>query len=81
MQIFVEIVRVKYDVIQMYLEPIGAATFALAKSEEDKVSAQAIEVWTTLAEQEADLIQAGKPCLNMIQATHGVLIKLLLECI
>jgi len=45
------------------------------------VGAQAIEFWTSLAEEEYDRMKKGKPVNNFIQQTHSDLVGLLLDCL
>lgn len=81
MQILVDIARQFYDYIEFYYVPICTLTGKFAKVEEEKVSAQAIEIWTTLAEEEADRAKKGQQVKGYISQGKENLIQLLLECI
>lgn len=52
MQTIVEIGRQEYDSIQYYFQNICEVTANAAKSDIEKVGAQGIEFWTSLAEEE-----------------------------
>ncbi len=52
MQIFVDIARHEYDIVEYYLQTFLEATTFCAKGEDEKIGSQAIEFWTTLAEEE-----------------------------
>jgi hypothetical protein len=52
MQIFVEIARQQYDIVGYYLPLLMEATAFCAKGDDEKIGAQAIEFWTSLAEEE-----------------------------
>jgi hypothetical protein len=52
MQTLVEIGRQEYEAIQYYFAKICEVTANAAKSDDEKVGAQGIEFWTSLAEEE-----------------------------
>jgi hypothetical protein len=52
MQIFVEIARSQYDIVEFYLNDFMEATAFCARSTDEKIGAQAIEFWTSLGEEE-----------------------------
>lgn len=70
-----------YEHIEHYYVPLCNVTGTFAKKEEEKVSAQAIEIWTTLAEEEFDRMQNGQDIKGYIDKGQGHLVGLLLECI
>ena len=52
MQTLVEIGRQEYEAVQYYFPQICEITAKHAKNDDEKVGAQAIEFWTSLAEEE-----------------------------
>lgn len=52
MQILVEIGKAEYDHVHNYFQAVCEITGKLAKCGEERVGAQAIEFWTSLAEEE-----------------------------
>jgi len=52
MQILVEIGRQEYESVEFYFTKICEVTANAAKKDEEKVGAQGIEFWTSLAEEE-----------------------------
>lgn len=78
MQIFVEIAKTQYDIVESYLPTLLEATAFLAKSEE-RVGAQAIEFWTSLAEEEYRRVQKNGHNKNYIAQVTQQLIVILLE--
>ena len=52
MQSLVEVARLEYDAVEYYFAEIAAITSAAAKGEDEKLGAQGIEFWTSLAEEE-----------------------------
>lgn len=81
LQILVEICKVYYEKIDSYFVPLAQVTGTLARNNQEKVGAQGIEVWTTIAEEEFDRISNGKLVKNYIMREKENLIILLLECI
>lgn len=59
MQIFVDLSKQFYQYIAFYFNEIFALTQKFAQSDEQKVSAQAIEIWTTIAEEENEKLGRG----------------------
>lgn len=54
MQIFVDLCKQFYDFVSFYFQEIFTLTQKFSQCPEQKVSAQAIEIWTTLAEEESE---------------------------
>jgi importin subunit beta-1 len=52
MQILVDVGRQEYDSVEFYFSKICEVTSTLARNDDEKVGAQAIEFWTSLAEEE-----------------------------
>ena len=46
-----------YDKLQSYMQTLFQLTFATIRSDEETVALQAIEFWSTLAEEEMELIK------------------------
>lgn len=81
-----------YDKLQSYMQTLFQLTFATIRSDEETVALQAIEFWSTLAEEEMELIdmaaelaEAGQPippesvCVGYVKAALEHLIPLLTE--
>jgi len=81
MQILVDLAKTFYDIVQFYFEPFCRITGQFAHLDEERVSAQAIEVWTTIAEEEADRLAKDLPIQGYIAKGQDNLIQLMLECI
>ena len=81
LQILVEICKVYYEKVENYFVPLAHVTSTLAKNNQDKVGAQGIEVWTTIAEEEFERQSNGKLVKNYILREKENLIALLLECL
>jgi importin subunit beta-1 len=77
----VEIGKQEYEHIQNYFQHICEVTGKLAKSENETVGSQAIEFWTTLAEEELRRIDAKEEYKGYIEHSAGELLSLLLDCI
>lgn len=52
-----------------------------ARNDDEKVGAQGIEFWTSLAEEEYSLIKKGIECKGYIKNCYNDIVNLLLECI
>jgi hypothetical protein len=52
MQVLVETARQEYESIEYYFTKICEVTANAAKNDDEKVGAQALEFWTSLAEEE-----------------------------
>lgn len=81
MQTLVEIGRQEYDCVEFYFQKIAEVTAITAKSDSEKVGAQGIEFWTSLAEEEMRRKKIGGNVKNYIEKCHTELIELLVECI
>lgn len=81
LQTLVEIGKLEYDHIHNYFPMICEVTGKLAKSAEDRVGAQAIEFWTSLAEEEVRRKENNEDCKGYILHSAGDLLPLLLDCI
>ncbi|KAL9179748.1 hypothetical protein ACHAXT_007718 [Thalassiosira profunda] len=88
----VQIAYQYYDKLQAYMQTIFSLTFATIRSDEEAVALQAIEFWSTLAEEEMELIdvaaeltEAGQPippesvCVGYVKAALEHLCPLLTE--
>lgn len=81
MQTLVEIGRQEYQSVQFYLPKIWEVTAGAAKTDVKEVGAQAIEFWTSLAEEEIKMKKrGGQGSNNYIAQCHNDLVGLLLEC-
>ena len=81
MQIFVEIAKKEYDIVEFYLQLFLEATSYCAKSDDEKIGTQAIEFWTSLAEEEYLRVKKNGHNKNYIAQVTSLLLSLLLECI
>ncbi|KAL3822557.1 hypothetical protein ACHAXA_007668 [Cyclostephanos tholiformis] len=81
-----------YDKLQSYMQALFQLTFATIRSDEEKVALQALEFWSTLAEEEmelndlaAELAEAGQSpppesvCVGYVKAALEHLVPLLTE--
>ena len=81
-----------YDKLQAYMQTLFQLTFATIRNDEEKVALQAIEFWSTLAEEEmelndvaAELAEAGQTpppesaCVGYVNAALEHLVPLLTE--
>mmetsp|Transcript_39831 Transcript_39831/g.83258 ORF Transcript_39831/g.83258 Transcript_39831/m.83258 type:complete len:882 (-) Transcript_39831:529-3174(-) len=88
----VQIAYQYYDKLQSYMQTIFQLTFTTIRSDEETVALQAIEFWSTLAEEEmelmdmaAELAEAGQApppesvCVNYVKAALEHLTPLLTE--
>ena len=67
--------------MQFYFEPIFLATANAARTDSEKVGAQGIEFWTSLAEEEYARTQRNAHVYQYIKQCSSHLIELLIECI
>lgn len=81
MQTLVEIGRQEYESIEFYFQKICVVTANAAKSASDKLGAQGIEFWTSLAEEELRRKKINGFVKGYIKQCHGDLVSLLIECI
>lgn len=81
-----------YDKLQNYMQTLFQLTFATIRSDEESVALQSIEFWSTLAEEEmelmdmaAELAETGQPvppesvCVGYVKAALEHLCPLLME--
>ena len=66
MQTLVELGKQEYASVEFYFQRICEVTSHCAKSDDEKVGAQGIEFWTSLAEDELNRLKKGLPCKNYI---------------
>jgi len=66
MQIFVDLSKHFYQYLSFYFNELFALTQKFSQSDEQKVSAQAIEIWTTIAEEESEKLAKNQPIQNYI---------------
>ncbi|CDW87040.1 importin subunit beta-1-like [Stylonychia lemnae] len=81
MQTLVEVGRQEYEFIKFYFQKICEVTALAAKSDLERLGAQGIEFWTSLAEEEAQRIKKNAFVNNYIQQCCQQLAHLLIECI
>lgn len=81
MQTLVEVARLEYDVVEYYFASIAAITAAAANGPDEKLGAQGIEFWTSLAEEEYSRIKRNAHVKNYITNCASDLLKLLIGCI
>lgn len=81
MQTLVEIGRQEYESVQYYFEKICQVTAYIAKNDDEKVGAQAIEFWTSLAEEELRRVKIRGYVVGYIKQCHTDLLLLLIDCI
>lgn len=74
-----EVGTLQYDSVEVYFKQICLVTAAAAKSESDKVGAQAFEFWTTLAEDEQNRIVKGLPTKNYMGMCKTDLLQLIFD--
>lgn len=79
MQIFVDLSKTFYEQVEFFYQSLCRVTGDFAKSDEEKVSAQAIEVWTTIAEEEQERLLKGTAVKGYVAQAQAHLIPLLLE--
>lgn len=81
MQTLVEIARQEYDSVEFYFDQILEATAYIARVDEQSVGAQAVEFWTSLAEEEIRRKKIKQGNQDYIPKRYSDLISLLLDCI
>eukprot|EP00956_Cyclotella_meneghiniana_P015559 scaffold23871_cov73-Cyclotella_meneghiniana.AAC.2 len=54
-----------YDKLQAYMQTLFQLTFATIRSDEEMVALQAIEFWSTVCEEEIELIEVSNECAEM----------------
>jgi len=71
-----------YDKLESYMQTIFKLTHATIQNDEEEVALQAIEFWSTLCEEEMDIIldqSDDRNCVRYVQAVTPLLVPLLLE--
>ncbi len=81
MQCIVEVVRYHYELLQPFMEDVTNVTFSCCEKGEDMVKAQAIEVWSSIAEEEITLEEKNKSHLKLISTIFTQLKDVILSCI
>lgn len=81
MQTLVEIAREEYDSVEFFFDQICQITAATARGEDEKLGAQAIEFWTSLAEEEYSRMKKFGNAKGYINKCFQMLVTLLIECI
>jgi hypothetical protein len=81
MQILVEIARQEYDQLEYFYAQVCSITAEAARGPDEKVGAQGIEVWTSIAEEEHSRKKKGGVVKGYVAQSSAQLIILLLECI
>lgn len=80
MQCFVEIARLCYDyLIDEYIGKIMDATLDRARCDADNVSSQAIEVWSSIGDEEVLKQQRNQSHLNIIRKSKKALLEMIFE--
>ena len=59
MQTLVELAREEYDSVEFFFDQVKQVTAQAAQGEDEKLGAQAIEFWTSLAEEEHRRMRKG----------------------
>jgi hypothetical protein len=77
----VEIARQEYDSVEFFYPQVCSITSEAARGEDEKVGAQGIEFWTSIAEEEHSRKKKGGLVKGYIAQSSSSLISLLLECI
>lgn len=81
MQTLVEVGRQEYEYVENYFTQISTATAKAARSDSEKVGAQGIEFWTSLAEEEYERKRKNGFVKDYIAKCGTELVNLLIECI
>ena len=81
MQTLVEVARLEYEAVDYYFPQIAQITSDGAKGEDEKLGAQGIEFWTSLAEEEQARIRKNGHVKGYISRCATDLINLLITCI
>lgn len=76
-QCIVEIVRLCYDYIEPFMGEIADITQKLAKEDVKNVKTQALEVWSSIAEEEHTKEEQNQPHHGIIETAFDMLIPLL----
>lgn len=81
MQTLVELAREEYDSVEFFFDQVTQITAEAARGEDEKLGAQAIEFWTSLAEEEHRRMRKGGNVKGYINSQCAALVALLIECI
>lgn len=81
MQCIVETVRLCYEYIEPFMGDITETTTNATEKDEPQVKTQAIEVWSSIAEEEKARKEDGRHSHNLIGIALDVLIDLIKGCI
>ena len=81
MQTLVEIARQEYESIEFFFQKVCQITADAARGADEKVGAQGIEFWTSLAEEEHTRIKKNGVVKGYINQCSTDLLKLLIESI
>jgi hypothetical protein len=66
MQSLVEIARQEYESVEFFFQQLCQITADCARGEDEKVGAQGIEFWTSIAEEELSRLRKGAPVKGYI---------------
>lgn len=81
MQCIVEIVRLSYDHIEPFMGDITEVTTRATEEDESQVQTQAIDVWSSIAEEEKIRIDNKEQHFSIIERALDILVKMITECI
>lgn len=81
MQTLVEIARQEYESVEFFFDQVCQVTSTLARGEDEKLGAQGIEFWTSLAEEEHGRLKKNGNAKGYINRCCTMLIQLLIDCI
>lgn len=81
MQTLVEIARQEYEAVEFFFDQLCAITAEAANGPDEKVGAQGIEFWTSLAEEEYSRFKKNGLVKGYINRCCSQLIGLLINCI
>ena len=82
MQSLVEIARQEYESVEFFFQQVCQITADCARGEDEKVGAQGLEFWTSIAEEEISRTRKGTGIVkNYIKQCCEQLLGLLIECI
>jgi len=81
MQCIVEVVRMYYDYIEPFMADISEVTIKAAREDETNVKTQAIEVWSSIAEEEQARADKGLNHSNIIETAFDMLEPMLEDTI
>ncbi len=79
MQVLVELARSEYDTLHFSLQRITECTALVIEKDAGNVGAQAIEFWTSLADEELYRRKHGQPVANYIENIYDSLLRRMLQ--